>query len=95
MARTAVKATYALDVATVEALEKMARRWAVSKSEALRRAIRVAAAAEDPGGRQGLDRLDRLQRAIALTPARAKAWLGEIRAERRATSRRSPRTKSR
>ena len=84
MARTSVKATYALDVETVQALEKMAARWEVSKSEALRRAIRAAAAAEVPRGREGLDRLDRLQRAIALSPARAAAWVKDIRAERRA-----------
>lgn len=86
MARTSVKATYALDVATVEALEKMAERWAVSKSEALRRAIHAAAAAEVPDSRQQIDRLDRLQRALALSPARAKAWAEEVRAERRAGS---------
>ena len=86
MARTSVKATYALDVATVEALEKMAQRWAVSKSEALRRAIHAAAAAEVPDSRQHLDRLDRLQQALALSPVKAKAWAAEVRAERRAGS---------
>ncbi|MGH7894508.1 MAG: ribbon-helix-helix protein, CopG family [Candidatus Binatia bacterium] len=84
-----MKATYALDETTVQALEKMAQRWAVSKSEALRRAIRAAAAAEAPGGRQHVDRLDRLQRALALSPASAKAWVREVRAERRAGSPRS------
>ena len=92
MARTSVKATYALDVASVQALERMAQRWAVSKSEALRRAIRAAAAAEAPGGRQDLDRLDRLQRALALSPARAKSWVREVRAERRADSTPSAKT---
>jgi hypothetical protein len=91
MARTSVKATYALDVATVQALERMAQRWAVSKSEALRRAIRAAAAAEAPGGSQGLDRLDRLQRVLALSPEKAAAWAREVRAERRAGSPRTPR----
>lgn len=86
MARVSVKATYALDVATVEALERMAQRWAVSKSEALRRAIRAAAAAETAGGRGSLDHLDRLQGALALSPARARAWVREVRAERRAAS---------
>jgi hypothetical protein len=91
MARTSVKATYALDVVTVQALEKMAQRWAVSKSEALRRAIHAAAAAEPPGGRQHLDRLDRLQRALALSPAKAKAWARDVRAERRAGLRKNER----
>lgn len=86
MARTSVKATYALDVATVRTLEKMAERWAVSKSEALRRAIHAAAAAEVPDSRQHIDRLDRLQQVLALSPAKAKAWAGEVRAERRAGS---------
>jgi len=44
MAVTTIKSTYALDVETVRELEEMARAWKVSKSEALRRAIRSAAA---------------------------------------------------
>ena len=95
MARTSVKATYALDVASVQALERMAQRWAVSKSEALRRAIRAAASSDAPGGRQGLDRLDRLQGALNLSPARAKAWVRQVRAERRAGSPRPPKTERR
>ena len=35
-----IKRTYSLDTGTVRALEELARRWNVSKSEALRRAIR-------------------------------------------------------
>ncbi len=85
MARTAVKATYALDVATVEALERMARRWDVSKSEALRRAIHVAAATQTLGGDHAVAALGRLQRALALSPAKARAWGDEARAERRAS----------
>ena len=84
MARTSIKATYALDVESVQALEKMARRWAVSKSEALRRAIHAAAAAQARDGTPALDALDRLQRSLALTPAKARAWVREVRAELRA-----------
>lgn len=94
MARTSIKATYALDVATVQALEKMAQRWAVSKSEALRRAIR-AAAAETPGGAQGVERLDRLQRTLALSPKKAEAWAREVRTERRVRSPRTPKSRHR
>lgn len=85
MARTSVKATYALDIASVKALEKIARRWAVSKSEALRRAIN-AAAAERPSPQQRIAALERLQAELALTPEAARAWEREIRAERRATT---------
>ena len=95
MARTSVKATYALDLASVRALEKMAQRWAVSKSEALRRVIRTAASADALGGRQGLDRLDRLQRALDLSPARARTWVRQVRTERRAGSPRAPKPERR
>jgi hypothetical protein len=47
MAGTTVKVTYFLDVETIRALDDMARRWRVSKSEALRRVIR--AAGHEPG----------------------------------------------
>jgi hypothetical protein len=95
MARTSVKATYALDVASVEALERMAQRWEVSKSEALRRAIHAAAATQLPSGRQGLDVLDRIQRTLALSPAKAGEWVRDVRAERRARSSASPKLRRR
>ena len=62
MATTVIKTTYALDADVVRALERMAKRWGTSKSEALRRAIRAAAAdagEEDPDPVQALDRLQR------------------------------------
>ena len=91
MATQTVKTTYALDVDTVRMLEQMARRWGVSKSEALRRAIRSAAvqASDDEGG--PLNALDILQRSAALSHARAKDWARRTRATRRAaSSRREP-----
>ena len=66
MARTSVKATYSLDVDTARALEEMAKRWEVSKSEALRRAIRAAAQTLPPKGERALQALDDLQRALTL-----------------------------
>lgn len=89
MAITTVKSTYALDVPTVRALEEMARAWNVSKSEALRRAIRSAANRESGGGGDALRALENLQRALALTPAKARAWSTRLRKERRAASARS------
>jgi Ribbon-helix-helix protein, copG family len=89
MAIMTIKSTYALDVPTVKALEEMARVWKVSKSEALRRAIRSAAERET--GRAGGSReaLDDLQRALALSPAKARTWSARVRRERRAASARS------
>jgi predicted transcriptional regulator len=86
MAIPKIKATYALDSETVRALERMARRWKVSKSEALRRAIRAAAERQETEAEDALAALDRVQRLLALTPAAAGRWRSAARAERRAGS---------
>jgi len=89
MATPVIKTTYALDAETVRALERMARRWGTSKSEALRRAIRAAAAGEEPAS--PVQALDQLQRAARLSAPRARAWAQAGRTERRAASRRRER----
>ena len=81
-----IKSTYTLDVETIRALEEMARRWEVSKSEALRRAIRAAAAQDRPPRADALEALDRLQRSLRLTPVRAREWAANVRTERQAAS---------
>ncbi len=87
MATTAIKTTYSLDVETVEALARVAREWNVSKSEALRRAIRAAAGtANEADVEAKLAAWRKLQRSVALTPAKGEAWIREIRSERRASS---------
>jgi hypothetical protein len=94
MAISKIKATYSLDVETVHALEAMARRLGVSKSEALRRAIASAARVErsDRAGRSEridprLAALDRLQKRLALTPEAVEAWVEEARQLRRDSDR--------
>ena len=89
MAVTTIKSTYALDVPTVKALEEMARAWKVSKSEALRRAIRAAAERETGSAGEPLGALEGLQKALNLTPAKARTWSTRVRKERRMTSARS------
>jgi hypothetical protein len=87
MASTSIKATYSLDPETVRLLERTARRWSVSKSEALRRAIRAAASLDDEALAEVT--LDRLQQAAGLTSATAATWARDVRAERgRSQSRR-------
>jgi len=76
----------------VQALERIAQRWAVPKSEALRRAIRAAAAGDIPDGRQHLACLDELQRKLALDPTKASRWVREVKAERAAASPRRAKT---
>src|SRR5438128_90678 len=50
MGRVTIRSTYAMDVETVRTLERMARRWRISKSAALRRAIQAAAGEGPPAG---------------------------------------------
>lgn len=79
-----MKSTYSLDVETVEALEDLARRWKVSKSEALRKVIRAASMRDAGAG--PVDALDRAQAAMHLTKDRARAWEQAARDEREASS---------
>ena len=82
MATMMIKSTYTLDPATVRAIADLARRLGVSKSEALRRAVRVAAG-HDAGA---LEALDALQGSAKLSTAAASKWAARNRRERRATS---------
>lgn len=86
MAIPKVKATYSLDVETVRALEAMARRLGVSRSEALRRAVMTAAKAQQDPERR-LAALRRLRKRLALTPEKLEAWLRETRQLRRESDR--------
>jgi len=88
MATHTVKTTYALDVETVRTLEDLARRWNVSKSEALRRAIRASSTQALPEHLTATQALDRVQRSLALTARSAAGWAAAVRAERRERSRR-------
>ncbi len=91
MAVPSVKATYSLDPETVRKLEDMARRLGVSKSEALRRAIRSAAGASAERGGSALRALDALQRSVGLNTSKARSWVAKARAERKASSSRGDR----
>jgi len=83
-----VKTTYSLDVETVRALEDLAKRWDVSKSEALRRAIRTVSQEASSKPSDALRALDELQRSLGLSLADARRWQRAITAERRAWPRR-------
>lgn len=83
-----IKATYSLDPETMRRLEEMAEAWEVSKSEALRRAIRTAAEGMPSPGQRAIEALDRLQEAVGLSEAAARRWEKAARSERRAGSRR-------
>lgn len=80
MASVTIRSTYALDAETVERLERLARQWSVSKSEALRRAIRSAD--RQPATEARLEALDALQTSMGLTDRRAEEWSRRVQHER-------------
>lgn len=88
MAITSIKSTYSLDVESMRTLEALAKRWSVSKSEVLRRAIRIAATEDVPAQNVALDALDRLQSALRERKVDTTQWARDLKAERRAAARR-------
>ncbi len=93
MAIITVKSTYSLDVESIRTLEKLAQCWNVSKSEVLRRAIRIAAMGGNPGDGATLKALDRLQATVRTRKVNLARWERDLKVERRATARRlAPKT---
>ena len=88
MASTTIKSTYSLDVESVRALEDLARRWRVSKSEALRRAIRSEAGRQPAGREDALAALDELQASLRSRNVDLEQWAQDVEAGRRAAGRR-------
>ncbi len=82
MAIPKIKSTYSLDVETVRTLESLARRWNVSKSEVLRRAIRSVAEERSPGASKRLEALRQLQASVKRRGVDLAAWEREVRATR-------------
>ena len=88
MPTTTIKSTYSLDVESVRALEDLARRWRVSKSEALRRAIRHEASRQPAGGENAVAALDRFQASLRERNVDIQQWARDVERERRAAGRR-------
>lgn len=86
MAITSIKSTYALDAETVALLDMLARQWGVSKSEALRRAIRASATQSISDKENPLAVWKEFQARYSITSSQAQAWADEVRAERRHSS---------
>jgi hypothetical protein len=86
MAVTTIKSTYSLDPKTVRALDELARRWSVSKSEVIRRAVHEAQqrpASPSPDAAKRLAALDALQRGLNLSDKAARRWVKQVGAERK------------
>ena len=89
MAITTIKSTYSLDVDSVRTLETLSRRWNVSKSEVIRRALRIATmTGADADGALTLEALTRLQDTVRERGVDMATWGRELEAERTAAGRR-------
>ena len=87
MATVTFKSTYTLDVESARMLKALADHWNVSKSEALRRAIRATARGQAPSNRAALDALDRLQASVRARRIDLRRWERDVQAERLAARR--------
>ena len=86
MARMTIRSTFALDVETAESLDRLADRWGVSKSEALRRAVAAAATVEGAdAASDAAAALEALQKRLGLDAEKAEAWVASVHAERKAS----------
>ena len=90
MAIPNIKSTYSLDVESVRVLEALAQRWKVSKSEVLRRAIRIAAHGNYPERGTTLQALDQLQSSVRERRIDLEKWARDVKSERQATALRRP-----
>jgi len=85
MARMSIRSTFALDPETADSLDRLAGRWGVSKSEALRRAVAAAAVVEGAdAASDAAAALRDLQARLGLDRRKANAWVRSLEAERRA-----------
>ena len=87
MAIPKIKSTYSLDVETVRTLESLARRWNVSKTEVVRRAIRAAAGEKSQRVQEKREALRQLQDYVRRHNIDVAAWEREVRATRDAAGR--------
>lgn len=83
-----IKCTYSLDAGTVRTLEELARRWNVSKSEALRRAIRNESERQLSRADARLRALRALQKSVAARDVDLDVWEHQARETRSASLRR-------
>ena len=88
MATMAIKSTYSLDAGTVRLLEGLARRWNVSTSEALRRAIQREAGRQPAAADARLRALRALQKSVAARGIDLDGWEDQAAGVRSASFRR-------
>ena len=80
MAKKTIRSTFALDPLTVGNLDRLATKWGVSKSEAVRRVIEAAARTEEVDtSADARAALKEIHERFPLSEEQADAWIREIR----------------
>ena len=79
----ATKSTYSLDATTLERLTRLAKRWQVSKTEAIRRALAKAEQTDAPTPEERIAALHELQRLTAERGIDVEKWKQTIKDGRR------------
>ena len=79
----ATKSTYSLDAATLERLTRLAKRWQVSKTEAIRRALVKAEQTDAPTPEERIAALHALQKSMKERKVDFAEWQRVIKDGRR------------
>lgn len=88
MASITRKFTYSFDLDTAGRVEELAVHWGVSRTEAVRRAVRAASDREKPRKQEALDALDAIRDLPrARTKEETEAWMREVRLMRQDSTR--------
>jgi hypothetical protein len=91
-----IRATFALDEPTTRGLSQLAKKWGVSKSEALRRAVARAQEQPGPGGPMTpKDALRALKQKPLLSGGQARSWRAENARARRESEESAARSSAR
>lgn len=77
------KSTYSLDAASIERLTRLSKRWQVSKTETIRRALAKAEEVDQPTPEERIAALHELQRLTAERGIDVEKWKRDIRNGRR------------
>lgn len=80
---SALKSTYSLDAVSLDRLQRLARRWQVSKTEAIRRALRKADESDARGADRRLAALHSLQQSLKKRGVDFEEWKATMRNARR------------
>jgi Arc/MetJ-type ribon-helix-helix transcriptional regulator len=85
MATATVKSTYSLDLETHDAIAALAKRLRTSKSDVIRKAVKVLRESEpvDPEVAKRLEAARRLRRGLGEQKVDVAAWLKTVRNSRR------------